>query len=61
MLGRELYSTYGPTADTGGLFQNRAPVIYRYPSVEALVAGETRGGPTPPLPGPGTKPPTERQ
>ena len=30
MLGRDLYSTYGPTADTGGLFQQGAPVIYRY-------------------------------
>ena len=30
VLGRELYSTYGPTADTGGLFQNGARVIYRY-------------------------------
>ncbi len=24
-----MYSTYGPTADTGGLFQNGARVIYR--------------------------------
>src|SRR5262249_46083109 len=24
MLGRDVYSTYGPTADTGGLFQHRA-------------------------------------
>jgi len=38
MLGRSLYSTYGPTADTGGLFQQGAPVIYRYESVEALLA-----------------------
>jgi uncharacterized damage-inducible protein DinB len=30
LWGRELYSTYGPTADTGGLFQNGARVIYRY-------------------------------
>jgi len=59
-LGRELYSTYGPTADTGGLFQNRAPVIYRYESVEDLLAGEAEGGDWPPLPGPGEASPTER-
>ena len=36
-LGHELYSTYGPTADTGGLFQNGARVIYQYPDIEALL------------------------
>jgi uncharacterized damage-inducible protein DinB len=60
LLGHDLYSTYGPTADTGGLFQNQAPVIYRYPTVEHLLDGETNGEPPPPLPGPGPKPPTER-
>jgi hypothetical protein len=60
MLGRDLYSTYGPTADTGGLFQNKAPVIYRYPSVEALLEGEAQGGIWPPLPGPGDQSSTER-
>jgi uncharacterized damage-inducible protein DinB len=29
LWGQSLYSTYGPTADTGGLFQNGARVIYR--------------------------------
>jgi uncharacterized damage-inducible protein DinB len=58
--GQALYSTYGPTADTGGLFQHRAPVIYRYESVEQLLAAERRGGDLPPLPGPGAHPPTER-
>ena len=29
LWGQALYSTYGPTADTGGLFQNGARVIYR--------------------------------
>ena len=28
MLGRDLHSNYGPTADTGGLMQNHAPTIY---------------------------------
>src|SRR3972149_9313921 len=31
MLGREIYSTYGPSADTDGL------TIYAYPSPEALL------------------------
>ena len=60
LLGRPLYSTYGPTADTGGLFQHHAPVIYRYESIEALLANEAEGGQWPPLPGPGAHPVTER-
>ena len=61
LLGRALYSTYGPTADTGGLFQQGAPVIYRYGSVEELLTAERGGGAKPPtLPGPGSSPPTER-
>lgn len=51
MLGRELHSNYGPTADTGGLMQNRAPTIYGYSSLEALLDGESRGGAKAPLPG----------
>lgn len=47
--GLPLYSTYGPTADTGGLPRNGAAVIYRGSEPEA-----------PPLPGPGPQPPTER-
>ncbi len=60
LWGQALYSTYGPTADTGGLFQNQAQVIYRYGSIEALVAGEAGGVEPPPLPGPGAHSPTER-
>jgi uncharacterized damage-inducible protein DinB len=60
LWGQALYSTYGPTADTGGLFQNGAQVIYRYDSIDALIAGERSGGATPQLPGPGGKSPTER-
>jgi uncharacterized damage-inducible protein DinB len=44
MLRRALHSNYGPTADTGGLMQNHAPTIYAYPSVDALIQGESRGG-----------------
>lgn len=60
MLGRDVHSNYGPTADTGGLMANRAPTIYAYPSLEALLDGEAAGGAKAPLPGPGGKPPTER-
>ncbi len=44
MLGRDIHSNYGPTADTGGLMQNHAPTIYAYPDLEALLAGENTGG-----------------
>ncbi len=60
LLDRPLYSTYGPTADTGGLAQNRAPVIYRYESIEDLLTAEAEGGRFPALPGPGEASPTER-
>jgi uncharacterized damage-inducible protein DinB len=60
LWGQALYSTYGPTADTGGLFQNAAPVIYRYESIEDLLEAEARGGESPALPGPGAHSPTER-
>jgi uncharacterized damage-inducible protein DinB len=52
MLGRDLHSNYGPTADTGGLMQNHAPTIYAYSSVDALLDGETRGGAKSPVPHP---------
>jgi hypothetical protein len=58
--GQSLYSTYGPTADTGGLFQHQAQVVYRYASIEDLIEHERRGGEWPPLPGPGNTSPTER-
>jgi uncharacterized damage-inducible protein DinB len=58
--GLSLYSTYGPTADTGGLFQHGARVIYRDRSIEALLARELNGGQSTPLPGAGDKAPTER-
>src|SRR3954465_3591205 len=50
MLGRELHSNYGPTADTGGLMQNHAPTIYAYSTLEGLLEGESRGGATAGLP-----------
>jgi hypothetical protein len=51
MLGRDLHSNYGPTADTGGLMQNHAPTIYAYDGLEALLKGEARGGAKRALPG----------
>lgn len=47
--GLPLYSTYGPTADTGGLPKHGAVVIYR-----------AAGAAGPALPGPGSAPSTER-
>lgn len=60
MLGRELYSNYGPTADTGGLMQNHAPTIYAYPDLRTLLEREAGGGKKQALPGPGQQPATER-
>lgn len=60
LLGREVHSIYGPSADTGGLPQNDASTIYPYPDIESLIEGESRGGAKAKLPGPGDKPCTER-
>jgi len=60
MLGRDVHSNYGPTADTGGLMQNHAPTIYAYPSLEALLVGEIAGGAKAPLPRTVGKAVTER-
>jgi uncharacterized damage-inducible protein DinB len=60
MLGRSLHSNYGPTADTGGLMQHRAPTIYAYPDLAALLDGEVSGGAKVALPGAGGKKVTER-
>jgi len=60
MLGRDLHSNYGPTADTGGLMQNHAPTIYSYANLQALLKGEMKGGAKTRLPGTGGKAVTER-
>jgi uncharacterized damage-inducible protein DinB len=56
VLNRELYSNYGPTADTGGLPQNQAPVIYAYADLAALLSGGLKA----PLPPPVSIPVSER-
>lgn len=56
MLGREVYSNYGPSADTGGLAANQAAVVYAYRDLGALL----EGGPKSSLPGSGSKPVSER-
>jgi uncharacterized damage-inducible protein DinB len=60
MLGRDLHSNYGPTADTGGLMQNHAPTIYAYANLDALLSGEERGGAKSLLPGAAGRIVTER-
>ena len=60
LLGRPVYSTYGPSADTGGLPVNKAPTIYRYENVDALLRAEAESPRENDLPGPGEKSPTER-
>jgi len=56
MLGRGVYSTYGPTADTGGLPKNGATTIYAYPDEAALFAHAAPAS----LPASGAQPVTER-
>jgi uncharacterized damage-inducible protein DinB len=60
MLGCEIHSNYGPTADTGGLMQQGAATIYAYSSLDLLMEQEADGGRKNPLPGAGGKPVTER-
>ena len=60
MLGCNLHSNYGPTADTGGLMQNHAPTIYAYSGLNALFDGEFEGGAKTQLPGSGGRAVTER-
>ena len=63
LLGKGSFSgstSYGPTADTGGLMRHKAPVIYAYPDVETLIGEEAAARRKTPLPGPGLTPVTER-
>jgi hypothetical protein len=59
-LNREVWSTYGPTADTGGLPQAGGTTIYAYPDLDTLLEQEADQRARARLPGPGERPPTER-
>ena len=50
MLGKDLHSTYGPTADTGGLAKDKPPVVYPYASIAELLLAEAEGDGKQPLP-----------
>lgn len=59
--GRDLYSTYGPTADTGGLAKDKPPVVYPFATIPDLVRDGLVGGVRAvPLPPPVARPVTER-
>src|ERR1700688_4710831 len=60
MLGRDVHSNYGPTADTGGVMQNHAPTIYRSSNIDALLQGEAAAGAKSALPKSSGKALTER-
>jgi len=60
MLGHDLHSTYGPTADTGGLMRDHAPVVYAYPDLDELLEEEAGRRRKAALPGPGGRSVTER-
>jgi hypothetical protein len=60
IMGRDVYSVYGPSADSGGLPQNNAKTIYAYPDITTLIEGESTGGLKTQLPGSGDQPCTER-
>jgi uncharacterized damage-inducible protein DinB len=60
MLGRDLHSNYGPTADTGGLMASQAPTIYAYADLRALLEDAETGRNKVSLPKPDVTPLTER-
>src|SRR5262249_35742324 len=60
LRGRQVWSVYGPSVDTGGLPANGARTIYPYPNINALIAGESGGEGKTVLPGPGRLPSSGR-
>src|SRR5579885_143329 len=60
VLNREVWSTYGPTADTGGLPADGAPTIYAYRDLDTLIEQEATNREKARLPGPGGHAVTER-
>jgi uncharacterized damage-inducible protein DinB len=60
VLGKKLFSTYGPTADTGGLPVNKPEVVYPYRDVGHLIESEKKGSGKNTLPEPTELPYTEK-
>ena len=60
MSNRDLHSTYGPTADTGGLMQDQAPTVYCYTNIDSLLFEERGSRNKAALPARGRRPVTER-
>ncbi len=60
ICNHSLHSTYGPTADTGGLMKDKAPVIYPYADAETLLREEAAAARKRGLPGAGGRAVTER-
>lgn len=44
LCGRDLHSTYGPSADTGGLPKDQPQVVYPYPDLTTLLREEAPAG-----------------
>ena len=60
MLKHDLHSTYGPTADTGGLMAQHAATVYSYPNQSVLLEEEGHARRKAQLPGAGAHAVTER-
>jgi hypothetical protein len=60
LWGQPLYSTFGPTADTGGLPKDAPATIYPYGSIDDLLDAAANGRAPRSLPVPTGKPVTER-
>ena len=60
VFGAALHSTYGPSADTGGLPMDQPAVVYPYPDVNTLLREEAGARRKQPLPPPASRPVTER-
>ena len=58
--GKALHSTYGPTADTGGLAKDQPPVVYPYADLPTLLREEAGARRKQPLPEPVARALTER-
>lgn len=58
--GKALHSTYGPTADTGGLAKDQPPVVYPYADTATLLREEAGERRKQPLPAPVARAVTER-